>query len=392
MNKLLLIRTQLLTRLENLVSAVCDREVPISRMSTTSINGKRISKLNSNNTLATKYEITCCDLLPSLKECKYITNNKEGDIFIKHVKVVDGVIDSKENKTRIKIGKLLRAITGSFLSDVEIEQITTEWKKLHTVDLDKVQITDDIKSVYSIIHTSSGDLGGSCMRHQGEKMRIYEDLNCSVAYIMERGLLVARALIWNDVIDKHSGEELTLHDRIFSSAEIHKITLKSYFEENNIEFVNEYDVHTKGNVKGTFYDDYLPYIDNMYSLDDDYRLNNYGDDSYGILQQTDGTYQFNGGREIGDTNTSTCGCCGDSCHEDDMYYVDDYGHVCGSCVADVYYCVDNDHYCYDRDNVYYAVDTGSYYYYNDDLHYLEQTDDYYYDEDAYLEAIKELKD
>ena len=376
-----------------------------------------------------------------LVKLNYIVHSTEGNFYIKKVTFNNIYLSyqTEDSKQHIKLGRLLKALIPN-IKDEEIEGVVSEWKRLYTVDTSIVKVTDDIKSVYDMCHKPNGDLGGSCMRNQGYKMKIYEDLGCKIAYIEEDDTLVARSLIWE--VSNSLGELRTVYDRIFSSQENYKLTLQTYFKKNGITWVNDDDYHTVKNVRGNYYHDELPYVDNMSGLDSEYRLSNHST-YFGVLQNTDGTYNSDGGVEIGDTYSSVCECCGDSHHEDDMYYVSDYGNVCESCVDDFPWCEDidgraiiddawycecenkyyyyNDYkmYLYDCDyfvhkdsysgssaifcedigeyvsesaDVYYCVDIDCYYHSNCDLYYLEETDEYYYDKDAYLEAQQELKD
>ena len=264
-----------------------------------------------------------------------------------------GIWNTKSPNSYIKLGKLLsnllivNTISNKYykLEDKEIEQLVTTWKSWYSVDISKVKTTKDISWVYNKAHGSSGDLSCSCMRGFGEYMKIYEDLDCSIAYVEDEKQLLARALIWR-VLDEND-RELRVHDRIFSSKEIDKITLTKYFEDNNIKHIKDIDsaLRTVLTIEDKFYGDGVPYVDNMYCLSSDYRLST-NDDYNGQLQSTSGSYDYYTGDKI--TNSSCfCEHCEEyvDYHEDDMVYVEGVGNVCPCCIDEDYvFCEDVDGY------------------------------------------------
>ena len=326
-----------------------------------------------------------------------ITLGKEGGIFLRD-----------NSNTKIKLSKLLKAL-GVTDCSTELERYNTLWKEFYDIDTSTVKITEAVSMVYDLPHEPSGDLGSSCMRYKPDYMEVYEYLDTKVAYIEEEGVLKARSLLWDRNIVDDKGDVLIAHDRIFSSNERYKITLNKYFKDRDIKHVDNYEVCTTESLEGAYFE-YLPYIDNMCYLGSDYRLNNEGDDFYGLLQSTEGIYTYNGGRDIGNTESNSyCNHCEESVDydEEDMEYVEGVGEVCPYCIDDyyahthdtdewvlrddLYYVEDIGRYYKYNDDLYYVEDGECYYKYNDDLYYVEEENEYYEEECHYLDRLEELR-
>lgn len=412
-----------------------------------------VNELLSHSKLGTSVEL---HTIHAPKKTNFITNESDGSLYLnKHTSILTttqgmfGAINDYEHTVNedianpIKIGKILNAmnISPQPLTSTQIEKITSAWKKQYTVDTSTVVTTDRIDRVYDMQHIPNGDLGGSCMRGQGYKMEIYMDLGCTVAYITKDGdenTLRARALVWNKVVDE-AGNELVVYDRIFASDENARLTLEQHFKEQGIDSIKNHKVETILNVDGNWYDE-LPYIDNMYSLNSSYKLNNKGQDNYGYIQSTEGDYTKHGGSAIGNIEGSYCEFCDERYCHDELTYVENYGNICEYCLReDFVYCEDtnrhvrdsSDYYTCERsgnhyedaDSVIYCEDIGAYvymgyadnlyycedqeeYHYNepfksedghyvadqDSCYYVEETNEYYFEESNYNDRLKELED
>ena len=320
-----------------------------------------------------------CDNTLNTTKDKPITNGKEGGIFIKG-----------SSNTKIKLGKILKQITD--LDSTQIEKVVSEWKKIYTLDITIVKEDSDVCRVYDIHHSSNGSLGGSCMRHLGSYMDIYEDIGCRIAYIEEGSALLARCLIW-EVTNNDTGEAITCYDRIFSSNENSKLTLDKYCSEKGYYDIHinkdNIEVHSKS-VEGNYYED-LPYIDTLYQLDDCYRLTNY-DDSYGEFQKTEGSYTCNGGSYIGNTRGEDDVYCEDIeewVHVDDAYYCEGDGVYYGSDDNLIYM---SGYGCYriDSGDILQSDGDGEWYFTNGDMistedgynFHMDEYDEYFYCDDC----------
>jgi hypothetical protein len=358
---------------------------------------------------------------------KPLVIGREGNLFLR----------GRENN-KIKLGKILGALYPDFTA-TEIETYVSAWKKKYTINLGNVQVSSDIKAIYNASHPSNGDLGGSCMRYKGELMKPYEALGCKIVYMLDNdGVLLARAILWEELEDT-KGNKLKAIDRIFATDENSKLHLQQWSDDNGYYDIkknkDDISVHTVKTLQGCYFDDGVPYIDTMYQLDSKYRLTNYSD-YYGLLQNTNGTYEYSGGDELCGINNCECVHCGATSHEDESYYSDFHeGYLCYDCsiwsevmrdyiiydeavrydtnsdyvhedradfndiylcyVRDEYYSIDNLVYCEDigdyvhgDEDYSWVEDIGEYHHNADDLYYCEYEGTYWSSEEAYTEHLE----
>jgi hypothetical protein len=318
---------------------------------------------------------------------------------------VKGVFKTSNGKQPIKLGKILKQLITD-ITPLEIEEHTTAWKARYTVDTATVITSKEIRRVYDISH-----VGGSCMAMKGESMEIYEDLNCSIAYILhpeDYTRLLARALLWDDNVTTTSDEStpIKIMDRVFFEKEEHKITLKQWALENGFKSFTsitlEDDVITIDAVPGSYTS--VPYIDNMiYAWDtrDGYRLTTDSYDHCDVLQETDGSSTNNSGISDNTGDKIYCENTGTYEGEDECYYCETdecmyYG------TDDLVYVEDgNGYYRFDDDNIcdlhggyygfkdecFYATDTGTWYADTNDLTFCDDINDYVVNDYAYIEDL-----
>ena len=305
-----------------------------------------------------KYFIACPTTLNTSKE-KPLTNGDEGNFWL---------YGSKD--TKIKLSKILKAIFGINDSTL-LEHYNNKWKQTYSVDTSSVEVTEDIRAIYDATHASSGELGSSCMRYKGEWMDIYQDVGTKVAYIKDAdGVLLARALFWdNNIVDEDGNVSMVL-DRIFSSSQNHTLTLKKWAKENDITLISDIDYKKYTTIKEHNYNyDGVPYIDNFcYSYNGKLTTSDeHG--AYDTLQATDGTTGEKGYTNISTIEVNYCDCCEESTNGDlHCTYEDSY--VCEGCLDEYY------HYCEDVDS----------YVYHDHCYYIASCDYYVKDLDDYFEC------
>lgn len=126
----------------------------------------------------------------------------------------------EEKGTYIKPAKIVKLFFGEYFNDDEISviagKIASELRLMSYKDVSMVQVSEDVASVYKTDTSSSLE---SCMAYEdipSHRFKIYNDIkSCKIAYIVEHGLLVARALLWDDVTDEKTGEKYKIMDRIY---------------------------------------------------------------------------------------------------------------------------------------------------------------------------------
>lgn len=316
-----------------------------------------------------------------------ITFGEEGSFWLKG-----------NSKNKIKLSKILQAVWG-ITDPARLEHYISKWKSVYTVDISKVTTSADISGIYDMKHPkNSSDLAHSCMRYKGEWMRIYEDLNCKVAYIEEDDILKARALVWEVVYTDRDLEPFIAYDRIFAKDENARLTLKKYFKENNYLPLQELDggIRTVEEITDN-YEEGVPYIDTMScvtNIEGSTFLTN-GETVYNtldILQRTEG------GSDDGEYGIRgiTCDHCGETVDEYRVVYVENVGVVCEYCLEDNYvFCEDIDRHVPNGDAIWvedlsYYVSTdcygcGYYVYLEDRDYYVSMECEYY----VYLEDYGE---
>jgi len=305
-----------------------------------------------------KYFIACPATLNTSKE-KPLTNGDEGNFWL---------YGSKD--TKIKLSKILKAIFGINDSTL-LEQYNDKWKQFYIVDTSSVEVTEDICAIYDATHTSSGELGSSCMRYKGAWMDIYQDVGTKVAYIKDDdGALLARALFWDNNIVDEDGNVSRVLDRIFSSSQNHTLTLKKWAKENDITLISTSDDKKYTTIKEHNYNyDGVPYIDNFCYSHMSKLTTSDEDGNDDILQATDGSTEEKGYTNISTIEVNYCDCCEESAYED-LHCTYEDSWVCATCLDEYY------HYCEDVDS----------YVYHDFCHYIASYEYYVKDLDDYFEC------
>jgi len=271
-----------------------------------------------------------------------------------------------------KPGKFFRKIYPE-KSDIEIKDLVKEWKFITSgfSGGGTLELIDDIKMAYhaeNYIPACSGDLGNSCMRRaycQGY-LDFYDYYNVKILVLKIAGKIAGRALVWYDV--RFQGDISGVHtfmDRVYVHDENDTILFTKYAEKNNWvwkEYQNHTDKDDFESIDSTgvatiiieptsSYDPMsieYPYLDTLSWLDEDNRelCNEKVDDFIIELDQIDG--QADIGvicRDCGERFDLSCG----------GIYIDDYGHVCGNCSCDWYYCDGCDNW-YTEDNTIFIDD------------------------------------
>ena len=281
-------------------------------------------------------------------------------------------------------GKLLRQLPWPLKrKDADIEKLCNTLKSILFQDL-KFDIVEgeDIRKWYheSRYYYKAGTLSNSCMRYSAcqDYLDMYCKTDCKMVIATNPdGQLCGRAILWprsmwNKDYFQHSDY---IMDRIYG-IESTIMQFKEYAEDNLFTYKkhqnysdNQCFMTPSSRVKGCEYIDeskrmqmnweqrgfnYWPYADtfNVLKIDED-GVKNFG--SGDTLTETDG--QSHDG-----CSRATCEDCGESVHEDNTYYVNDYPY-CSECAVYSEYSDE--------------------YYRNDDTVYSEYENSYLYYEDAY---------
>jgi len=328
------------------------------------------------------------DYVVKIKSRKSLNSTK--DHYIKNA--ISGKFWLHNRDQELKLGKILQNILVD-PDSTKIEKYVSKWKSAYDIDTSRVKVSSDIGMVYDI-----SNVGGSCMANNGSFMRIYEDLDCKIAYIEEDGKLQARALLWDDNLERYGETDNTIYkfiDRIFFEKENYKLTLQKWAKENGYESLPDTMISlvTKKSVDSY---EFVPYIDNMCYViraNNGYRLTNCSDDCIDTLQQTDGSSEDNCGISecIGGI---WCVDIDDYVDEDEAIYCESdeeyYYYTESLCYIDGYgwYRQDDEDICFAedleeysfKDGCYYVSNSDCWYFHNDELYFVEDLDEYYDDD------------
>lgn len=341
-----------------------------------------------NNITIDLYDVAIFPIMPTTNafntECDTkLSHTDEGNFFVGNI------------KNRIKLGKILKAITE--LKDHEIEVVVSEWKKQYIVDTSIVEISEDVGEVYSY-----SSVGNSCMANKDEDwFDIYKDIGSKIAFISTGINLHARALL-HTLKDIDNGTEVNVIDRIFFDTERDKLTLQRWAKDNGYTPVSDFDNTTLISSPTRDYYDNVPYVDNIYKVLKDETTNDYvlsnctnvdgykcidtlqdtsGNSEEGVISVTSGVWceDIEEYRDVGDSYY----CESEECYyayNDTLVYVYDYGYCSED---DERVALDEETQEYDFiDNLYYTVDG----YYTSSEDYYMVTYGYNEGEYAHIDA------
>lgn len=191
--------------------------------------------------------------------------------------------------TYLKPAKFVRAIFGEHFNDTEISilasDIADKLREAHFKnDADRVQLSENPSEVYTLEADSEFP---SCMVDKPESwFKLYDKLpNTCIAYIFEDGLLRARALVHDEVLDLDTGNTYRIMDRIYAENADYLALMKVWAKKNGYytkhEQASDVDLYVVPEDESTkvlsnicipcnftkeqF--EYIPYVDTFYLLD-----------------------------------------------------------------------------------------------------------------------------
>lgn len=133
----------------------------------------------------------------------------------------------------LKVGKLVRKLLVNQDDSNKVQVFADHLQgvlRQRAANVNEVQVSDTPSEVYIM----EGLEGHSCMacEIEEEKFLIYDDLPCKIAYIKdEKDNLVARALLWDEVID-HNGMDFPLMDRVYFTEDRYRDTMLAWARKN----------------------------------------------------------------------------------------------------------------------------------------------------------------
>jgi len=168
---------------------------------------------------------------------RFIYNNPKGEFYIG---------DGKEDKNKIKITKVIKALWG--IDDPHMLKVMRDkWYSYYIIDI-KI---DKPTFVYGLTHANSGTIGNSCMRGKWEYYIGIEEVlkeKLRVVYIRRGDTLMARALLWkiDEAVDIDTGErfkDIIFLDRRYYADEKYEQALVTWAKEKGywIKRFNSYN-------------------------------------------------------------------------------------------------------------------------------------------------------
>ena len=268
----------------------------------------------------------------------------------------------------LKPGKALREFCAE-PDKVNIEVFSgyfkDEMRKLEP-ECDRVKVSDKPGDIY----IEGGSFTSCMIGKPREFFEIYDEIdNCQIAYILsENGRLVARALLWENVVDNTTGVVYPkVMDRIYFKTNSELATMKAWAIKNGYIFktkqsLGHYDFYDGDMNKISLKDSWVetnvtfdwnmyqavPYVDTFsWARDGDNKLYTYcPGGTYTNMTNTNGNGGF-----LADGNVPVCEGCGCALNEDDAHYDDNGYAYCETCWDERFaYCERCSEY-YDRDSV-----------------------------------------
>ena len=295
-----------------------------------------------------------------------------------------------DNREKIKLGKALKYMFNSVLSDSQIENINNSIKSRYTFN-DTIKIVNGNAILKYYLYTSYatdkniGTLYDSCMKHNKcqEWLHIYADNKDDVALAIsldENNKLTGRALVWKKVYTSE-GEQIFM-DRIYGN-DVTQNAFKKYAKEqgwwhkekqtySTNDFINSVGaVKNRAFVQLENVNQMFPYMDS-FKYTDDY-------ESHTIeLSLYQGNYtldSINGGPDRDDDDDDYAYDRNDDrYHRDDLRY-DDINDEYIYC-DDATYCEVDETYCYYENAI--ELNNGLYAHNESDSYVYSNYEDTYY--------------
>jgi hypothetical protein len=255
----------------------------------------------------------------------------------------------KKYGIRSSIGKIIissdSCVPSHLIARVQ-EAITLRANKINPF---LVEISDKIKHYYLVdnYHADVGDLKNSCMKFEycQDFLTFYENNGIKLAVILdENKRLLARALLWDKVIDLNTDEEIKYMDRAFAINAHYQNFLYEWARTNNIpsysSICNNHSLLRKVSFDGL---KFMPYLDTFaygnvklgflsYNITSDniHKVNSLVGDG-GITH----IFQSTKGEGLGNYRCKPrcCATCESDLTDNDYYHMPDGEISCGDCAV-----------------------------------------------------------
>lgn len=141
--------------------------------------------------------------------------------------------------TFVALGKLVAALCPSLDADTVSQaasKLADALRLRACPDTSAIVTSDYPSTVYQLPHSSHGNIDDSCMADKNIAMfRLYDIIeDCSIIYIKENDILVGRALVWRNVIDRRTNNSYTVMDRVYSDCAKTEAIFFQYARENGM--------------------------------------------------------------------------------------------------------------------------------------------------------------
>lgn len=274
----------------------------------------------------------------------------------------------RKHGTFLKPGKALREFCGE-PDKVNIEVFSgyfkDEMRKLEP-ECDRVKVSDEPGEIYN----KGGNFTSCMIGKPREFFQIYDEIDdCRIAYILdENGRLVARALLWKNVVDNTTGVVYPkVMDRIYFKTNSELATMKAWAIKNGYIFktkqsLGHYDFYdgdmNKISLKESWVETNLtfdwnmyravPYVDTFaWTKEGDNKLYTYcPGGTYTNMTNTNGSGGF-----LAEGNVPICEGCRCALNEDNALYDDNGYAYCDNCWDDRFAYCERCEGHYDRDYV-----------------------------------------
>lgn len=163
------------------------------------------------------------------------------------------------SRNEIKIGKLVKKISGNNYKDSDIEKFVNLFKS--SFDDSKKEFVllkgSDIKWGYNSDNylTCKGTIGSSCMNDRTNYLELYSinEKVCQLLVLKEKGQIVGRALLWtlNTIVEEGTNKKLDIKyylDRTYTTEDYLIPKIQKYAENNGWAYKTENNYTNKSKI------------------------------------------------------------------------------------------------------------------------------------------------
>lgn len=288
------------------------------------------------------------------------------------------------------------------------ELFAIEWEAYVKAKDYKLHIDDNFKGIYEALDF------GSCMTGHGFWTMYRDAAKCRAAYLTSGDKIVARAILWEDVIDD-DGNSYRLLDRCYSlkgDLSLQQVLIDQCIEAGAIDLYKPAgcSCHDNRRIKKTNGADFYQYLSVELNLENDsvvsymdtfvyYDINgkwayNYEcEDFTHLLDTTSGNmygklysdyYESYIERDVAVWSNDVDSFI--NCNDSDFVFIDDDFYLKANCIC----TADTGNYFKDDCDLFYAVDLEEYYENNTDLVYSDESECYYHIDNCFYSSKRDV--